>query len=60
MRDFQGMIGFPLAAKTRYNPLLGKPARAVGLALFPPTWVFEPNRAIGWAKFRAYMLQTHP
>jgi hypothetical protein len=54
------MIGFPLTAKTRYNSRLGKPAKAVGLTLFPPTSVFEPNRAIGRAKFRAYMLQTHP
>jgi hypothetical protein len=34
------MIGFPLAAKTRYH----SPA---------------PKRAIGRAKFHAYMLQTH-
>ena len=54
------MIGFPLTAKTRYKSSLGKPAKAVGLALFPPAWVFELNRAIGWAKFRAYMRQTHP
>jgi hypothetical protein len=54
------MIGFPLVAKTRYNSRLGKPAKTVGLAQFPPTSVFEPNHAIGWAKFRAYMLQTHP
>jgi hypothetical protein len=35
------MIGFPLAAKTRYNSL-------------------APKRAIGRAKFHAYMLQSQP
>jgi hypothetical protein len=54
------MIGFPLATKTRYNSSRGKPAKAVGFARFPPPWLFEPKRAIGWAKFRAYMLLTHP
>jgi hypothetical protein len=58
------MIGFPLATKTRYNPSRGKPAKPLAWPYFhrhfPPQWLFEPKRAIGWAKFRAYMLQTHP
>jgi hypothetical protein len=58
------MIGFPLAAKTRYNWFRGKPAKPLAWAYFrrqfPLPWLFEPKRAIGWAKFRAYMLQTHP
>jgi hypothetical protein len=53
------MIGFPLAAKTRYYPAVANEARA-------PTWpiaagmAHHAKRAIGRAKFRAYMLQTHP
>jgi hypothetical protein len=58
MRDFRASSGFPPAVKTRYNRVSGKPAKAVGLALFLPLWLFRPRTAIGWAKFRAYMLQT--
>jgi hypothetical protein len=53
------MIGFPLTAKTRYYPVVAKGARA-------PTWpiaagmALHAKRAIGRAKFRAYMLQTLP
>jgi hypothetical protein len=46
--------------KTRYNLFLGKPMRASGFGLFPWAWGFMPKSAIGRAKFRAYMLLTHP
>jgi hypothetical protein len=34
-------------------------ARA-GFGRFPSAWLFMPKRAIGRAKFSAYMLLTHP
>jgi hypothetical protein len=51
--------GFPLAAKTRYNSGSAT-CKSVGLVLFSRVWLFEPKRAIGWAKFRAYMQQARP
>jgi hypothetical protein len=53
------MIGFPLAAKARYNSLVAN-GQEHRLGLLPPSWLFMTKRAIGQAKFRAYMLQTHP
>jgi hypothetical protein len=63
MRDFQAGSGFPPGSKTRYNLTLVNPwqtGESTGLGLFPPAWLFMPKLAIGPAKFRAYMLQTHP
>jgi hypothetical protein len=63
MRDFQAGSGFPPGSKTRYNltpvnPLANR--REHRLGLFPSARLFVPKRAIGPAKFRAYMVQTHP
>jgi hypothetical protein len=58
MRDFRASSGFPLWVKTRYNSAVGD-RREHWLGLFPPAWLFMPKRAIGQAKFRAYMLQAH-
>jgi hypothetical protein len=62
MRDFRALEGFPLPAETRYNSFPAN-RRQTGAehrpGLFPPAWLFMPKRAIGSAKFRAYMLQTH-
>jgi hypothetical protein len=58
-RDFQALSGFPsprIRATIRRRQM-GKSNRP---GLFPPAWLFMPKRAIGWAKFRAYMVQTHP
>jgi hypothetical protein len=58
MRRFRAGSGFPPALKTRYNLHCGKPVRL-------PVWpnsigkAFHAKSAIGWAKFRAYMLLTH-
>jgi hypothetical protein len=58
MRDFRARSGFPLAGKTRYNLLVAN-RREPRLGLFSSAWLFVPRSAIGQAKFRAYMLQTH-
>jgi len=52
------MIGFPLAAKTRYYSAVANGQEidlAIAAGMAP-----HAKRAIGRAKFRAYMLQTHP
>jgi predicted lipid-binding transport protein (Tim44 family) len=54
MRDFRALSGFPLAAKTRYNSMVANRLEHC-LGLFPPAWPFMPKRAIGQAKFRAYI-----
>jgi hypothetical protein len=53
------MIGFPLGIETRYHSLVVN-GQELQLGLFPPAWLFMPKSVIGSAKFRAYMLQTHP
>jgi hypothetical protein len=60
MRDFRALSGFPLGMKTRYNSACGYRVRASAWAYFHCHGFFMPRRAIGQAKFRAYMLQTHP
>jgi hypothetical protein len=59
MRDFRARSGFPLHVKTRYNSTCGYRVKSIGLAYFT-VLAFVSGRAIGQAKFRAYMLQTHP
>jgi hypothetical protein len=46
MRDFPTFEGFPPPPKTRYNSFLANRRRA-SACLFPPAWLFMPNRAIG-------------
>jgi hypothetical protein len=59
MRDFQAVSDFPSRPKraTIRRPQTGD---SIGLAYFREAWLFMPKRAIGRAKFRAYMLLTHP
>jgi len=59
MRDFRALSGFPLQVKTRYNSTCGYRVKASAWPIFTVV-AFMPGRAIGQAKFRAYMLQTHP
>jgi hypothetical protein len=53
------MTGFPIAAKTRYNSAW-QTGKSIALAYFHRHGFVMPERAIGRAKFRAYMLLTHP
>jgi hypothetical protein len=59
MRDFRALSGFPSQPKraTIRRPQTGE---SIGLAYFPLARPLMPRRAIGRAKFRAYMLLTHP
>jgi hypothetical protein len=53
-RDFQAGSGFPLSRKGATIRPTSAPVDAI-LAVFPQTRRSVPKRAIGWAKFRAYM-----
>jgi hypothetical protein len=57
-RDFQAGSGFP----QRWKRATIRPKLApmdTTLAGFPQGWRAVPKRAIGWAKFRAYMGEAH-
>jgi hypothetical protein len=62
MRDFRALSGFPSGPKraTTHQPQTGE---SIGLAHFlgpiPQPRPLMPKRAIGRAKFRAYMQLTH-
>jgi hypothetical protein len=57
MRDFQPLSGFPSQPK-RATIARSQTGEIIGLAN-PQTRVLKPKRAIGRAKFRAYMQLIH-
>jgi hypothetical protein len=63
MRDFRALSGFPSQPK-RATIAVPQTGESIGLAyslgLFPQARPLMSKRAIGRAKFRAYMLLTHP
>jgi hypothetical protein len=54
------MIGVSPSRENALQFGLWLPGKSVGLAYFNGRGFIVPGRAIGQAKFRAYMLQTHP
>jgi hypothetical protein len=60
MRDFRARSGLSPAGENALQFGLWLPGKSVGLAYFNGRGFIVPRRAIGQAKFRAYMLQTHP
>ena len=59
MRDFRASEGFPSLPKgATIQPW--QPGKSTGLAHFRRHGLDHAKRAIGLAKFRAYMLQTQP
>ena len=59
MRDFRALSGFPSQLK-RATIRWPQTGGSIGLAYFREARPFMPTRAIGRAKFRAYMQLTHP
>jgi hypothetical protein len=54
------MIGVSPARQNALQFGLWQTGKVCRLGRFPLAWLFMPKGAIGRAKFRAYMLLTHP
>jgi hypothetical protein len=60
MRDFRASSGVSSDRENALQFAKWRTGESIGLAQFHRHGFFMPKRVIGQAKFRAYMLQTHP